>query len=271
MGRLTGKSAIVTGAASGIGRAAAHLFAAEGANVVAADWADCVDDVAAEIADAGGRAVAVRGDAGDDKAVAETVTRCLDAYGQVDTAFANAGVVGPTGSIFEQTSEDWLELLRINLVGGFLMLKHAGRAMAARGSGSIILTASVAGLRANGGPPAYSAAKAGMANLAKTGAYELIGSGVRVNAICPGLIETGMTEPMFERARERDQEDKLGRFSATSRPGQPEEIAQMAVFLASDDASFVNGQALPVDGGFSSTLPFMPTSNPGELWKRVMK
>jgi len=128
--------------------------------------------------------------------------------------------------------------------------------MVKQGRGSIVLTASVAGLRANAGAAAYSASKAGVISLAQTTANALLGTGVRVNAICPGLIETGMTRPMFEAAREAGKSGKIGQLNPLQRAGAPEEIAAMALFLASDEASYVNGQAFPVDGGLSSTLPF---------------
>jgi NAD(P)-dependent dehydrogenase (short-subunit alcohol dehydrogenase family) len=130
--------------------------------------------------------------------------------------------------------------------------------MAAAGKGSIICTASVAALRANAGGPPYAASKAGVVSLVQTTANELFGSGVRVNAICPGLIETGMTKPTFDRARDRGTAGKIGQLNPTRRNGEPEEIANMALFLASDEASYVNGQAIAVDGGLSSTHPFVP-------------
>jgi len=128
--------------------------------------------------------------------------------------------------------------------------------MAKQGFGSIVCTASVAGLRANAGGTPYSASKAGVISLVQTTANELYGTGVRVNAICPGLIETGMTKPIFDNARSRGTEGKIGQLNPLKRNGVPEEIAQMALFLASDDASYVNGQAIAVDGGLSSTHPF---------------
>jgi NAD(P)-dependent dehydrogenase (short-subunit alcohol dehydrogenase family) len=128
--------------------------------------------------------------------------------------------------------------------------------MAEKGRGSIILTASVAGLRANAGGSPYSASKAGVISLAQTAANSLLGSGVRVNAICPGLIETGMTRELFEAARQRGTDRKIGQLNPLQRAGAPAEIAAMALFLASDESSYVNGQAFPVDGGLSSTLPF---------------
>jgi NAD(P)-dependent dehydrogenase (short-subunit alcohol dehydrogenase family) len=129
--------------------------------------------------------------------------------------------------------------------------------LTAKGRGSIVLTASVAGLKANAGAAAYSASKAGVISLAQTAATALLGTGVRVNAICPGLIETGMTREIFERARDRGTHDKIGQINPLQRAGGPEEIAAMALFLASDESSYVNGQAFPVDGGLSSTLPFV--------------
>ena len=152
--------------------------------------------------------------------------------------------------------EHWQEVLRINLIGPFLAIKHAAPHMIARGRGSIVLTASVAGLRANAAGNPYSASKAGVISLAQTAANSLLGTGVRVNAICPGLIETGMTKPIFDAARERGSEARIGQLNPMQRPGAPDEIAAMALFLASDESSYVNGQAFPVDGGLSSTHPF---------------
>ena len=149
----------------------------------------------------------------------------------------------------EQTPEHWAEILKINLIGTFLAVKHAARVMTPRKRGSIICTASVAGLRSGAGGSPYSASKAGVVSLVQTTAYQLGGSGVRINAICPGLIETGMTQPIFEQARARGTDHKIGQLNPLRRAGAPSEIAQMALFLASDDASYVNGQAFPVDGG----------------------
>src|SRR4029077_14947016 len=156
----------------------------------------------------------------------------------------------------EQTVEHWQEVLRVNLIGAFLAIKHAGPHMVKQGAGSIICTASVAGLRANAGGNPYSASKAGVNSLVQTAANSLYGTGLRVNAICPGLIETGMTEPIFERARERGTHEKIGQLNPLQRAGGPQEIAAMALFLVSDESSYVNGQAFPVDGGLTSTLPF---------------
>jgi NAD(P)-dependent dehydrogenase (short-subunit alcohol dehydrogenase family) len=143
------------------------------------------------------------------------------------------------------------------LIGPFLAIKHVVPLMVSAKRGSIICTASVAGIRANAGPTPYSASKAGVISLVQTTANELYGTGVRVNAICPGLIETGMTKPIFDGARARGNEGRIGQLNPTARYGVPAEIANMALFLASDDASYVNGQAIPVDGGLTSTLPFV--------------
>jgi NAD(P)-dependent dehydrogenase (short-subunit alcohol dehydrogenase family) len=257
MGRLAGKRAIVTGAGSGIGRASAVLFAKEGARVVAVDrTADAVEETVATIRKAGGEATALAADAGDEAAVTGFIGRTIELYGGLEVVYANAGISGGWTPIFEQTVEYWNEILRINLIGPFLAIKHAGQYMAKQRQGSIICTASVAGLRANAGGSAYSASKAGVISLAQTAANSLLGTNVRVNAICPGLIETGMTKPIFEQARAKGTDHKIGQLNPLQRAAQPHEIASMALFLASDEASYVNGQAFAVDGGLSSTHPF---------------
>ena len=259
MGRLSGKKAIVTGAASGIGRASARIFAREGARVVAVDMVE--EGLAATVAmitEAGDIATAVTADAGSEDDVAAFINNCVETYGGLDVIYANAGVSGGRVPLAQQTVEMWQNVLRINLIGPFLAIKHAAPIMLAQGKGSIICTASVAALRANAGGPPYAASKAGVVSLVQTTANELFASGVRVNAICPGLIETGMTKPTFDRARARGTEGKIGQLNPTRRNGEPEEIANMALFLASDEASYVNGQAYAVDGGLSSTHPFVP-------------
>jgi len=246
MGRLNGKRAIVTGAGSGIGRASALLFAHEGAKVLVVDkTADAVEETARQVAERGGKAVAMA-----------YVKRALAEFGGLDVVYANAGISGGMVPLFEQTVEYWQEILRVNLIGPFLAIKHAGRHMVAQKAGSIVCTASVAGLRANAGGNPYSASKAGVISLVQTAANSFYGTGVRVNAICPGLIETGMTKPIFDRARERGSAANIGQLNPLARSGEPHEIAAMAGFLASDEASYVNGQAFAVDGGLSATHPF---------------
>ena len=255
MGRLSGRTAIITGAASGIGRAASKLFAAEGASMVIADRADAVDETAAAIVAGGGKAVALKGDAGDEAFVKALVARAQSEFGRLDVFWANAGISGGFAPLDEQTADYWTEILRVNLIGPFLAVKHASAAMIPGGKGSIICTASVAGIRSGAGGPAYSASKAGVVSLVQTACNELYGTGVRVNAIAPGLIETGMTKPIFDGARARGNEARIGQLNPTTRYGEPEEIARAGLFLASDDASYVNGQTIAVDGGLSSSHP----------------
>lgn len=256
MGRLDGKVAIVTGAGSGIGRASAQLFAAEGASVIAADINE--EGLAETLAGApdGAALRTVAADASDEAAVKGLVETAVETFGGLDGIYANAGISGGMVPLLEIPVEHWEKVLRINLIGPYLAIKYGVPAMKARGKGAIVCTASVAGLRANAGGVPYSASKAGVISLVQTTANALYGSGIRVNAICPGLIETGMTKPIFDRARERGTDDKIGQLNPMARYGNPPEIAQMALFLLSDDASYVNGQAIAVDGGLSSTHPF---------------
>ena len=255
--RLRDKCAIVTGAGSGIGRASARLFAAHGARVVAVDRDEAgVTATVESIVEAGGTALAMVADVGTESDVAAYVSRTVEEFGGLDVVYANAGISGGLVPMLEQPVELWQEVLRINLIGPFLAIKHAAPHMIEQGHGSIICTASVAGLRANAGGNPYSASKAGVISLVQTAANALSGTGVRVNAICPGLIETGMTKPLFDRARERGTADRIGQLNPLQRHGIPDEIAATALFLASEEASYVNGQAIAVDGGLSSTLPF---------------
>jgi NAD(P)-dependent dehydrogenase (short-subunit alcohol dehydrogenase family) len=256
MGRLQGRTAVITGAGSGIGRAASLLFSREGANLVCVDRADdAVAETAAMIAKAGGTAIPVSGDAGDEAVVKAFIDLAHAEFGSLDVVWANAGISGGFLPLDEQTPDYWAEILRINLIGAFLAVKHASRVMIPTGKGSIICTASVAGIRSGAGGPAYSASKAGVISLVQTSANEFYGTGVRINAIAPGLIETGMTKPIFDGARARGNEDKIGQLNPLTRYGVPDEIAHAALFLASDDASYVNGQTLAVDGGLSSSHP----------------
>ena len=238
--RLANKIAIVTGAGSGIGKATVTLFREQGATVVGADLKGADVDC----------------DAGDEAQVAALIAATVAQHGGLDIFFANAGVGGGLESILEQSAADWAEVLRVNLIGPAVAIKHAAPHIKARGGGSIICTASVAGLRSGAGGPAYSASKAGVVSLVKTAAQQLSGSNIRVNAICPGLIETGMTEFVYERARAKGVEDRLGHLNPLKRGGRPGEIAAAALFLASDESSYVNGHALVVDGGLSSSHPF---------------
>ena len=242
-GRLTGKVAIVTGAASGIGKATVELFRSEGATVVGADVSDGAD---------------VQADAGSDADVRRLIDDAVEQHGRLDVFFANAGISGGLASIAQQTAEDWAEILRINLIGPFLAIKYAAPAMRTQGGGSIICTASVAGIRAGAGGAAYSSSKAGVINLVQSAAQQFAGSNVRFNAVCPGLIETGMTKMIYDLARQSGQAGRIGELNPLKRGGEPSEIAQAVLFLASDEASYVNGHALVVDGGLSSSHPYNP-------------
>ncbi|WP_233548379.1 SDR family NAD(P)-dependent oxidoreductase [Aurantiacibacter zhengii] len=255
-GLLHGKVACITGAASGIGRASAILFASEGAKVLAFDRADAVHATADAIRDAGGEAIAHTGDAAEEADIAGAVARAQDEFGALHIFFANAGITGNArGGYFDSDAANWMTVLRVNLVGPFLAVKHAAPAIQAAGGGAIVCTASVAGLRSGAGPAPYSASKAGVINLVQTAAQQLAGTGVRINAVCPGLIETGMTAPLYENARAKGLEDRIGLLNPMGRGGEPREIASVALFLASEQASYVNGQALAADGGLSTSHP----------------
>src|ERR1700742_2843915 len=256
MDRMKDKVAIVTGAASGIGRASARLFAAEGAKVVAVDRAKEVDETVKAIQAEGGMALAVLADASKEDDVAGFVDAAVKAFGKLDAIYANAGISGGgQPPFFELTAEHWRQVLDVNLIGVFLAIKHASRVMIPNKQGSIVCTASVAGIRSGAGGGPYSASKAGVINLTTTAANYLTGTNVRVNAICPGIIETGMTKPIFDYAEQRGSKDRIGQLNPLKRYGHPEEIAYMALFLASDESSYVNGQHIAVDGGLTSSMP----------------
>jgi NAD(P)-dependent dehydrogenase (short-subunit alcohol dehydrogenase family) len=259
--RFAGKSVLVTGAGSGIGQATAILFASEGARVLAVDIANSVEQTAARH----NALVAMRGDAGNESDVEAMIAAAVERHGGLDILVANAGVLGGMGGLLEQSASDWTETLRVNLVGPFLAVKHGAKAMLATGrSGAIVCTASVAGLRAGAGGPAYSASKAGVINLVQMAAQQLAGSGIRVNAVCPGLVETGMTRSLYTEARAKGRADRIGQLNPLRRGGEPQEIARAIAFLASDEASYVNGHALIVDGGLSSSHPFPRPRKLGE-------
>jgi NAD(P)-dependent dehydrogenase (short-subunit alcohol dehydrogenase family) len=256
MGRLAGKSVIITGAGSGIGRAASLLFTKEGAKLIAVDRSEGVKETVELVKQQGGVAEAVIADAGSESDVISFIDRAVATHGRLDAIWANAGISGGLKPIAEQTVEHWEEILRINLIGPFLAVKYAMPHMVKQGAGAIVCTASVAGLKSGASGHPYAASKAGVISLVQNTAYSLSGTGVRINAVCPGLIETGMTKPVFDRAKERGTQDKIGQLNPLKRPGQPHEIAAMGLFLASDEASYVNGQAFPVDGGLTASMPY---------------
>jgi NAD(P)-dependent dehydrogenase (short-subunit alcohol dehydrogenase family) len=253
--RLRGKVAIITGAASGIGRATAVLFAREGATVVLADVSEhALAEVAGAIAGQGGEAVFRKTDVSIEEEVKALIEFAIDTYSQVDILCNNAGIASGYPSVEDEDAGEWRRIFEVNLMGAVYATKHVARHMQARRSGAIVNTASVAGIRSGAGGNAYSASKAALINFTQTSACDLGGYNVRVNAVCPGLIETGMTKPLFEYARQTGKESRLGYRCELRRYGRPEEVAAAILFLASDEASYVTGQALPVDGGNTASL-----------------
>ena len=257
MSDLTAKRIVITGAGSGIGRATSLLAARQGARVVAVDLNESVEETVSLIASEGGTAIARMADVSDETQVAGFVNACVDEFGGIDGIYANAGIGGAGVPFLEMTAEQFHQTLSVNTVGVFLCVKQATPHFISQSSGAIVCTASVAGLRANAGGVDYSASKAGVISMAQTVAYQLYGTGVRINAICPGLIETGMTKPVFDIARTKGRLERVGQINPTQRYGNPSEIAEMACFLLSDGASYVNGQAIAVDGGLSASHPWV--------------
>lgn len=206
----------------------------------------------------------VKMDVGDEAQVKAVVDDCMATYQRLDAMFANAGVIGVPNTFEHITSDAFMNTMRVNALGVFLCAKYAAIAMQKTSAekkypgGSIIGTSSVAGLRSNAGGTDYSASKAAVVSLAQTLSYQLSGTGVRVNAICPGVIETGMTKPMYDNARTRGTERKIGQLNPLQRGAVADEVARVALFLGSDEASYVNGQAWAVCGGLSAGHPFVP-------------
>jgi NAD(P)-dependent dehydrogenase (short-subunit alcohol dehydrogenase family) len=250
-GLLDGKAALITGAGGGIGRAAALAFAREGARVAAADLAaDAAQETVARINANGGQALALGGDVASDAAVRDMVAAAVAAYGRLDCAFNNAGIAGWHVEATGKKTAEWPEaafdrMIAVNLKGVWLCMKHEIVQMLAQGGGAIVNTASIAGLAGLPNSSAYVAAKHGVVGLTKTAASEYAEAGIRVNAVCPGFIETPMTAPMgLERNR------LILSQTPAKRMGEPEEIAEMVVWLSSDRASYVTGAAYNVDGGW---------------------
>jgi len=249
---LKGKVAIVTGAGSGIGAASARRFAAEGAHVVVADIRlQKADEVAAEITADGGSAIGSQVDVSDNDSVEAMVATAVNAYGGLDVLFNNAGTLRP-GTAVELSVADWDLVMAVNVRSVFLGAKHAVPAMMTRGGGSIVNTASVSGLHGDGGAVVYAASKAAVINLTRALSTDHAPDGIRVNAICPGTIRT----PPVERMMADPAVLQLNIDAhALGRLGQPEEIAAVAAWLASDESSFVTGEAITVDGGLHARSP----------------
>jgi len=258
MGKLDGKVAVITGASSGIGRSTAKRFAGEGAAIVIADLnSEGGEATVRECRENGGRAVFQKTDVSGEAEVKAAVDRAVKEFGGLDIIFNNAGVGGAVGPIDETTVENWDRTLGVLLRAVFLGMKHSIPEMRKRGGGSIISTASVAGMRGGGGPHAYSAAKAAVINLTRSVALEVGKDRIRVNCICPGGINTPLIYAHVPGGAEVT-EQFLGLLQPIPRSGHPDDIASMALFLASDDSQWVTGTAMVVDGGltagFSGTI-----------------
>jgi NAD(P)-dependent dehydrogenase (short-subunit alcohol dehydrogenase family) len=247
-GSFAGKVAFVTGAASGIGRAAALAFARAGASVVAADLAEQANQrTASLIEQSGGRAVAVRCDVTRSEDVRAALQQAVDAFGRLDVAFNNAGAEQAVKPAAETTEEEWDRIIAINLRGVFLCLKYEIPLMLRQGGGAIVNTSSGAGVKGFGGGVAYAASKFGVVGLSKSAALDYAASNIRINAICPGITDTAMMQ-RFSGGTPEGREAVIAQ-EPIGRMGTPEEIAAAVVWLCSDAASFVLGHALVIDGG----------------------
>jgi NAD(P)-dependent dehydrogenase (short-subunit alcohol dehydrogenase family) len=276
-GRLQGKVAVITGGASGIGAGTAERFVAEGARVAIGDMdVERGADLARRLGDA---ALFVSTDVTCEAEVAALIATAIDRFGRLDCMFNNAGIGGVSGPI-DQTDlgEAYQRTVGVLLTGPVAGMKHAAPIMRVQGSGSIISTASVAGMAGGMGPHVYSALKAAVINLTRSVALELAPHGIRVNAICPGGIATHIFAPGFARAGLPEggnvdvpelMRPALARMQPIPRAGEPADIAGMALFLASDESSFVSGQAFAVDGALTAGRPRDPQQ--GNLVARVYR
>jgi len=241
------KVAIVTGGSSGIGRAAAIAFAKKGAKVVVADWIENTETMDM-LENIGGEAIFVKCDVSKKGDVKSLIEKTIKSFGRLDYAFNNAGIEGTSASVQDCSEENWDKTIGVNLKGIWLCMKYEIPEMLKQGKGVIINTASVAGLVGFQGLPAYVASKHGIIGLTKTAALECAKLGIRINAVCPGVIQT----PMIDRLTGKTEEaiEQFTELEPVGRFGQPEEIANAVIWLCSDEASFVTGVAIPVDGGF---------------------
>lgn len=263
MGRLNGKVAVITGAASGIGRGTALCLAREGAAVVAADLnSQGGERVIGEIAAAGGRAVFQHTDVSSEPDIAAAVDRAVKEYGRLDVMFNNAGLVGAVGPIEAVSAEDWDRTIAVLLRSVFLGIKYAVDPMRKSGGGSIISTSSVASFLPSAYGAAYAAAKGAIISLTRSAALQLGRDQIRVNCICPGAINTPIWGAMPGLDDPKNVEQVLGHAQTIPRVGRPEDIASMVLYLASDESQWVTGTAMIVDGGLTVGPNFPAMSSP---------
>ncbi|MFN7619301.1 MAG: SDR family NAD(P)-dependent oxidoreductase [bacterium] len=256
IGRLEGKVALITGAAGGIGLAMARRFVAEGAQVFGVDRSQRRLDAALDGFGPGSdRVVFHRADVAEEASVEAFVAAAAERFGGLDVLVANAGVGGWMVPVQGTDVANFMETIRINLVGPMLLIKHGAPRLIARRSGAIIVTASIAGQRANSGPIDYSASKAGVISLVQNTAQSLGRKGVRVNALCPAGTATPMTKPSFDFLEAAVGSNPLAEINPMRRIGAAEDMADAALFLASDESRYINGQALNVCGGLSAAFP----------------
>ncbi len=246
-----GKVALVTGGSYGIGRATAVAFAKRGAKVVVVDWKEDKDNETIKlIKSAGGDALFVQCDVSGSNEVRDMIEKAIARFGRLDFAFNNAGIEGETAPTHECTEANWDKTIGINLKGVWLCMKHEIPQMLKAGKGVIVNCASIAGLSGFAGLPAYVATKHGVVGLTKSAALEYAKKGIRVNAVCPGVIHTAMIDRIT--GRDKEVEKQYIAMEPIGRMGNPEEVAEAVIWLCSDAASFVTGIAMPVDGGFTS-------------------
>ena len=250
MSRLAGKSAVITGAAKGIGRATADVFAEEGARIVATDIdADGLDHLRSDLEGRGVACITVVGDVSSPADAQRMISAAVEGFGRIDVLVANAGVI-PLGSIDESTAEDWDQVMSIDGRGMFLTCKYAIEAMAKTGGGSIVCLSSISGMAGQSRQSTYGPAKFVATGLTKHLAVEWASRGIRVNAVAPGTIWTERVRSLPDEPGGSEYIEEIEKAHPMGRLGEPAEVARAIAFLASDEASFITGAILPVDGGY---------------------